>query len=141
MDLENPTAISKAQMDDWLREGVVEYLGVSDNVQEVLQNMDCVVLPSYREGVPRTLLEAASMSKPIITTNTVGCKEVVDDGINGYLCNVKDPLDLADKMEKMINLSPEERTAMGKAGREKMMREFDEKIVIKKYLDVIKSLT
>lgn len=140
LDAVNKTAISKEQMDEWVKNGYVEYLGVTDNVQEFIAKADCIVLPSYREGTPRTLLESASMAKPIVTTNTVGCKEVVDDGVNGYLCKVRDSKDLALKMEMMLGLSEEERIEMGKAGREKMMQEFDESIVINKYLNTIKEI-
>lgn len=137
LDVKNQTAISRQQMDQWVQEGVIRYLGVSDRVNEEIAEADCVVLPSYREGTPRTLLEAAAMARPIVTTDTVGCREVVDNGVNGYLCQVRDPEDLAAKIEKMINLSPEERTAMGQSSREKAVRDFDEKIVIKKYLAAI----
>ena len=127
-------------MEKWVKNGIITYLGVSDNVSEIIKNSDCVVLPSYREGLSRVLLEAASMAKPIITTDTPGCRDVVDDGINRFLCNVKDSKDLANKMEKMLNLSEDERIKMGKAGREKIIKEFDEKIVIEKYLKAIQEL-
>ena len=87
------------------------------------------------------MLEAAAMGRPIITTNVVGCREVVDDGINGYLCQPHNALDLAEKMESMITLSLNEKKEMGRRGREKMEREFDEKIVIRKYLNAIKEVT
>jgi glycosyltransferase involved in cell wall biosynthesis len=83
------------------------------------------------------LLEAAAMAKPIITTNVVGCKEVVVDGENGMLCEVKNSIDLASKMNKMLLLSEDQRTLMGKKGRLKMEQEFDEKIVIQKYVQAI----
>ena len=138
--VDNPTAIPKEKIKEWEEKGLVRYLGTTDNVGQEIAKADCVVLPSYyREGVPRVLLEAAAMEKPIITTNNVGCKETVDNGINGFLCEVKNPKDLADKMEKMLNLSEKERIKMGKAGRKKMEREFDEKIIIRKYLQLIKS--
>ena len=86
------------------------------------------------------LMESASMEKPLIATNVPGCKEVVDDGINGFLCEVRNSEDLASKMGKMLNLSEEERKEMGKAGREKMIKEFDESIVINKYLQTIKEI-
>ena len=141
LDVESPTAITQAQMDEWVKEGDVIYLGVSDHVQEVIANVDCMVLPSYyREGTPRTLLESASMEKPIITTDNVGCRDVVDDGINGYLCEVKNVDDLVKKMEMVLELSETERRRMGKAGREKIIQEFDEKIVITKYLQSIEKI-
>lgn len=141
LDVQNPAAISRAQMDEWVAEGVVNYLGVSDDIRTHLAEADCVVLPSYyREGVPRTLLEAAAMGRPIITTNAVGCREVVDDGVNGFLCQPRDVGDLTEKMERMIALSPEARAEMGRRGREKVERDFDEQIVINRYLEVIKQI-
>ncbi|MDD2791241.1 MAG: glycosyltransferase family 4 protein [Sulfurimonas sp.] len=138
LDAENNSAISKNKMQEWVDAGYVNYLGVSDNVKEEITKVDCVVLPSfYREGTPRILLESASMAKPIITTDNVGCRDVVDDGVNGYLCEVRNAQDLADKMEMMLTLSEDERVVMGQAGRVKMLNEFDEKIVIDKYLEAI----
>jgi len=136
----NPTAISEDEMKAWEEEGSVKYLGVSDDVKSLIAEADCIVLPSYREGLSRVLLEAGSMAKPIITTNVPGCREVVDDGINGYLCEVKDADSLAEQMEKMILLSDDQRIEMGKKGREKVIREFDEKIVIEKYKEAIGEL-
>jgi glycosyltransferase involved in cell wall biosynthesis len=106
-------------------------------VRGFIAQAHCIVLPSYREGTPRSLLEAAAMSKPIITTNVVGCKEVVLDGENGMLCEVKNAIDLASKMKEMLLLSKDQRRLMGQKGRLKMEREFDEKIVIRKYLKAI----
>ncbi len=141
LDVQNPAAISRSQMDEWVAEGFVRYLGVSDNVREEIAQADCIVLPSfYREGTPRTLLEAAAMARPIITTDSVGCRDVVEDGVNGFLCRPRDASDLADKMERMISMSQTERKAMGLRGREKVEREFDEKIVIDKYLAAIEAV-
>ena len=137
VDVQNPSAISRDEMDAWVALGLVNYLGVSDDVRAEIAAADCIVLPSYREGTPRTLLEAAAMGRPIITTDAVGCREVVDDGKNGYLCKVRDAPDLAEKMERMLNLTSEQRQQMSNHGRLKMEREFDEDIVIKKYLDAI----
>ena len=135
--VDNPTAIPKEQIDKWQKERLVKYLGTTDDVRNMIAMADCVVLPSYREGMPKALLEAAAMEKPLIATNIAGCKEVVEDGINGYLCKIRDAKDLADKMEKMLNLSKDKRKAMGKAGREKMIKQFDENIVINRYLETI----
>ncbi len=141
LDVDNNSSISHEQMDIWVKEGSVNYIGVSDNVKEEISKVDCIVLPSfYREGTPRTLLESASMAKPIITTDNVGCRDVVDDSVSGYLCKVRDVNDLVLKLEKMLNLSDDRRITMGKAGREKMINEFDEKIVINKYIKSIKEL-
>ncbi len=139
VDVQNPTAISNGQMIAWVEEGVVRYLGATDDVKPYLAEADCVVLPSYREGTPRSLLEGAAMGKPVITTDAIGCRDVVDDGVNGFLCKTRDVDDLAAKMMMMIRLSPESRAGMGQMGRKKMEREFDEKIVIDRYLTVIQS--
>jgi len=140
LDVQNPAAVSRAQMEAWVAQGAVSYLGVSDDVRAEIAAADCIVLPSYREGTPRTLLEAAAMGRPIITTDAVGCREVVDDGRNGYLCKVRDASDLAEKMRQILSLTLAQRQQMADHGRRKMEREFDEQIVIKKYLDVICNL-
>jgi glycosyltransferase involved in cell wall biosynthesis len=140
LDVQNPAAIPRTQINAWVAEGVVNYLGVVDDVRSRLAEADCIVLPSFREGIPRTLLEAAAMSRPIITTDATGCREVVDAGSNGFLCRPRDVEDLAAKMEQMLELTPEARTEMGRRGREKVEREFDEKVVIRKYLDAIDEL-
>lgn len=141
LDVENPSAITRKQINTWIDEDLVNYLGTSDNVKEHISKADCIVLPSfYREGTPRVLLESASMAKPIITTDNIGCKDVVDDNINGFLCEAKNSQDLADKMEMMINLSEEDRKVMGQKGRKKIINQFDEKIVIQKYLEAIKKV-
>ena len=141
LDVKNPAAISSEQIKEWVSEGVVSYLGVTDDVRPILASVDCVVLPSYRgEGAPRTLLEAAAMGRPVVTTDAVGCREVVDDGINGFLCKVRDAQDLAEKLERIIQLSPEERAAMGRNGRAKVEREFSERRVVMRYLETIETI-
>jgi glycosyltransferase involved in cell wall biosynthesis len=115
--------------------------GAVEDVRPYIAEADCVVLPSYyREGTPRSLLEAAAMEKPIITTDMPGCREAVEKGKNGYLCRVKDPEDLARKMIQFINLPAGEKVRMGRYGRRKMERQFDESIVIGKYLSTIRGL-
>ncbi len=133
----NPSSISKEEVENWVSNGIIEYLGYTDAVLEEIEKADCIILPSYREGLSRVLLEASSMSKPIITTNVTGCRDVVEDGHNGYLVPPKDSKSLALAIEKMINLSSQERYSMGKKGRIKVIKEFDEKIVIKDYLNII----
>jgi glycosyltransferase involved in cell wall biosynthesis len=141
LNVQNPSAVQKCDIESWEKEGVVKYLGSTDNVLQYYNESDCVVLPSfYREGVPRSLLEAASMELPIITTDHIGCRDVVEHGKNGFLCKMKDAQDLAEIMEMMILLTPEQREKMGREGRAKMEREFDERIVIEKYLSVVKEI-
>lgn len=141
VDVKNPAAISSEEMASWVEQGHVNYLGGSDDVRVEIASADCIVLPSYREGTPRTLLEAAAMGRPIITTDAVGCREVVDDGVNGYLCRVRDAGDLAEKMERMLSLPADERRQMGLRGRAKMEAQYDEKIVVRKYLEAIAAAT
>ncbi len=139
-DIEHKRGIKEELINDWIENNVIEYLGKTDDVRHFINNADCVVLPSYREGTPKSLLEAASSAKPIVATDVPGCREVVDNEINGLLCKIKDPIDLADKMEKMIGLSNEQLKTMGINGRKKMEDQFDEAIVINKYLNSIKEL-
>ncbi|MEP7250761.1 MAG: glycosyltransferase family 4 protein [Ginsengibacter sp.] len=129
--------ITHSQLQHWIEEGVIDYLGEKKDVRKFIAEADCIVLPSYREGTSNILLEAGSMEKPAITTNTTGCKEIVEHGVTGLLCNVKDDLDLADKMEQMIMLSEEQRISMGKKAREKIIKEYDKQIVIGAYLKAI----
>lgn len=140
LDVNNPSAVSKQDMQSWVDEGIVNYLGTSDSVEKEIAQVDCMVLPSfYREGVPKSLLEACAMGKPIVTTDNVGCRETVDDGINGYLCEPRSTTSLVEKLELMITHSHEQRLEMGLQSRTKVENEFDEKIVINKYLEAVKS--
>ena len=138
---ENRSAITEEQLQFWVESRIVDYLGASDDVRPYFAAADCIVLPSYREGTPRSLLEAASMARPIITTDVVGCREVVDEGYNGYLCQPKDPKDLASKMREIMQMNPQELREMGVRGREKMLRQFDETIVIERYIEVIRGVS
>lgn len=141
LDTGGQGSITKADFHDLIADAGIEYLGVSDNIQDLISDSDCVVLPSYyREGVPRILLEAASLAKPIITTDNVGCKDIVEDGNTGFLCKVRDSADLAEKMEKMLSLPLAVRNEMGARGRRKAELEFDEKIVVRKYQEAIKTI-
>lgn len=138
VDSNNPAAVSEKQICEWEAEGILNWLGKTDDVRPYIADSTCVVLPSYyREGTPKSLLEAASMGKPLITADSVGCRQTVDVGINGYLCQPRDAEDLADKMEKIILMTPEEIDIMGQESRKKMVREFDERIVISAYLKAI----
>lgn len=140
VDSENPNSIPRERIGDWEKNGVLKYLNRTDDVRPYLADADCVVLPSYREGVPHSLLEAAASARPIIASDVAGCKDIVDDNGNGLLCRVRNSQDLAEKMIRMVNLSPERRALMGENGRAKVVREFDEKIVIATYLNAIQQV-
>ncbi len=134
VDEANPNGIRSSELQQWVEEGVVAYLGTTDDVRPHLAQADCVVLPSYREGTSRALLEAAAMARPLIATDVPGCREALDDGVSGLLCRVKDAADLAARMAQFLDMPAHERAAMGAAGRRKMEREFDEALVINAYL-------
>jgi len=139
-DQGSPIAISKTQVEQWQRQELIHYMGETDDVAPFIEKADCIVLPSYREGMPLSLLEGASMCKGLIATDTPGCRDIVQDGVNGYLCKNKDGIDLADKMERYYHLSPDERRKMGEAGRQLVLRRFTREIVAGIYLDKIKTL-
>ncbi len=137
LNVDNPTAVQESQLNDWVQEGWVTYLGAVTDVRPVIANCDCVVLPSYREGMSTTLQESAAMSKPLIASDISGCKELVDDGKNGFLCRVKDINSLILCMERVIKLSPAERKAMGRNGRNKMIAEYSIDRVIAVYHETV----
>jgi glycosyltransferase involved in cell wall biosynthesis len=137
LDVANRTAVPRAAVERWVAEGLIEYLGHADDVRPYLRAADCVVLPSYREGLPRTLLEAAAMGKPLIATDVPGCRHVAEHGVNGYLCAARDPASLAEAMSKMLALPAAERHRLGAAARAKAEAEFDEQRVVERYLDAI----
>lgn len=135
---EHPDAISPEDLARWQAEGLIRYDGFERDVRPNLAQADCFVFPSfYNEGVPRSLMEAASMELPVITSNTKGCREVVIENETGFRCNSQDPFDLADKMEKMMQLSPSQRDIMGKKGREWVIQKFDVQKVIAEYADTL----
>jgi glycosyltransferase involved in cell wall biosynthesis len=135
---EHPDAVSFNLIQKWHKDGTINYLGETEDVRMYLKDTDCLVLPSYfGEGVPRILLEGASMGIPIITTDFVGCREVVDDGVNGFLCEVRNAEDLINKIEGFLSMSKIDRFKMGMEGRKKVLREFDEEIIIEHYLSAL----
>ncbi|MBC7873450.1 MAG: glycosyltransferase family 4 protein [Ferruginibacter sp.] len=129
--------VTEEELNGWIEKKWIVYHNQQKDVRPFMANADCVVMPSYREGMNNVLLEAASMQRPLIATNVTGCRDIVEDGVNGLLCRVRDGKDLAMKMEKMMSLPAAEREKMGIKGREKMIREFDKKIVIESYIQAI----
>ena len=130
--------VTKQQVQDWHSAGHINYRGFTDNVKQEIAEVDCVVLPSYyADGTPKSLLEAASMSKPIITTDTSGCRNVVEQGITGYLCKSRSAEDLANKMLKFMALTEQEKIKMGRAGRAKIIKEYSVEKVVQKYQQVV----
>lgn len=141
MDPQHRRGIPTAEIEGWIAEGLIEYMGTTDDVKPYIQAADCIVLPSYREGTPRTLLEASAMERPIIATNVAGCNNVVHDYYNGLLCKIKDADDLAHKIKEMASLPADMRMKMGKNGRELVLERFDERLVVNKYMGMIPAKT
>jgi len=133
LNVDNPMAVSESQLKEWTDSGVIDYLGSTTDVRPFIKDSTCVVLPSYREGMSVTLMEGASMGRPLIATNIPGCRELIEDGITGYLCKVKDAADLSFKMETLIALDDEGLSKMAMKSREKMVKEFGVNHVLPAY--------
>jgi glycosyltransferase involved in cell wall biosynthesis len=131
---DNRTAVSREQLAGWLEEGIVDYLGSTEDVRPYIEAADCLVLPSYREGLPRVLLEGSAMGKPVIATDVPGCRDVVEHRRTGLLCEVRSAEALAAAMREMVELAPAERANMGARGRERVEQEFCETKVIERYM-------
>jgi glycosyltransferase involved in cell wall biosynthesis len=133
IDKGNPMGIRLSQVQEWEKEGLINYLGETDDVRSSLERCDCIILPSYREGIPKALLEASAMELPVIATDVPGCRDVVEHEITGILVEAKSVSNLANAMEKMINMTQSERQELGMRGRRKMIEEYSEKKVIETY--------
>lgn len=127
----------KSQVEALEKEGIVKYHGFQDEPSPFYAASHCVVLPSYHEGMSNVLLEAAATGRAIITSNIPGCREAVNDGVTGFLCEKKNANDLMICMERFINMTQQEREEMGKSGHEKIVSEFEKSMVVEKALDVI----
>ena len=118
----------------------VRYLGRSDDVREQIREVDCIVHPSYHEGMSNVLLEGAAMGKPLIASNIPGCREVIDDGVNGFVFEPRCVDDLVDKLERFLSMDRNAWVKMGMKSREKVEREFDRNIVVNAYLEAIEEI-
>jgi glycosyltransferase involved in cell wall biosynthesis len=137
VDRGNRTAIRQQEVDAWVVEGVIEQLGTTDDVRPFIAAATAVVLPSYREGLPRSLLEGAAMARPLIASDVPGCRDVVEDGVTGFLCAVRDGVALATAMRRLLQLPPQQQLAMGEAGRRRVQERYSEALVVRAYLDVL----
>ena len=140
LDAPNRSAVPRGALEAWVAEGLIDYLGATDDVRPHIAAAHCLVLPSYREGLPRSLLEGAAMARPLIATDVPGCRHVVEDGANGYLCTVRDPAALAEAMLKMIGLPGPVRAAMGANARATVERRFSERAAVDPYLEVLDAI-
>lgn len=139
-DSSNKTAIGITELNDWIGQNLINYLGTTDHVESIMVGCDCVLLPSYREGMPRSILEAFAIGRPVIASDVPGCREIVEHNINGLLCKVKSSEDLSKKMLSMMQISQDERNILAKNARKKVESLFDEEIVINSYLKTINNI-
>jgi len=135
----NPESVPDDVLDKWKSDGLVTFHGHREKIEEQLSQIDIVCLPSYREGLPKALLEAASAGLPIVTTDTPGCREVVDDGVNGFLVPPQNTTLLAERLIELIE-NPDLRSQFGKAGREKVLNEFSVDKVVEETMSIYRSL-
>lgn len=140
IDKQKKDAVTMDQINEWQEEGILSYLGPLEDVKDELSKSHCSVLPTfYPEGLPKFLLESAAMGKIIVASNSPGCSEVVDDDINGYLCEPQSLSSLIKCLKKVIKLSDKERNEMSMKSRLKAEKMFSDKIIIEKYLNCIQN--
>lgn len=138
-DVDNVSSLSRDQLLSWAKEPGIEWLGPSDAMEQVYATVDCVVLPSYREGMPRSLLEAGAMGLPVVATRVPGCRHIVEDGFNGLLCEAGSSESLRRAMERMLSMTEEERALMGDNGRRRVVENFGEDRVVEATLRAVES--
>lgn len=140
VDAGNRTGISSSEVQRWESDGVVEHLGHVEDIRPFIGKATAVVLPSYREGLSRSLLEGAAMARPLIATDVPGNRQLVKHGVNGLLCKVRDARSLADAMREVGSMGPDQRAKMGEAGRQLVEGEYGVERVIRAYLDALAQL-
>lgn len=137
---QNCTAITQAELDGWLADDLLDYLGHTDDVRPALAAAHAVILPSYREGLPRSLLEAAATGRPLLASDVPGCRDVVEHGINGLLFPVRSAAGIAAAVRSFVGFSDSKRAAMGAAARRTAEQRFGEDQVIAAYLGEVRYL-
>ena len=139
IDKKNPTSLKKSTLEEWNDKKIIEWLGWVNDVNKILLETDILCLPSYREGLPKSLLEGAAIGLPLVTTNTVGCREVVLDGVNGYLVPIKESKKLSLAIQKLIE-DKELRLRMGKESLRIAKSEFSSEIINSQTLSIYDEL-
>ena len=139
LDNGNPAAVSENLLSEWIENQYVKYFGAAKDVRPFIAESDVIVLPSYREGMPRAVLEALSMGKAVITTDTAGCRETVKEGENGFLVPSKNIKDLSESMIKSCILGKDVLKKMGEKSRQKALKEFDENIINQQIMEIIQT--
>ncbi|HET9810782.1 MAG TPA: glycosyltransferase family 4 protein [Sphingomicrobium sp.] len=134
---DHPKAVAAVDLQPRIDDSTVELLGTTTDVRPFIGNADCIVLPSYREGLPRVLLEASAMAKPVIASDVPGCRQAVENEVTGLLCRVRSAQSLADAMLVVAAMTPEQRAAMGRRGRQKAEAEFSSEQVAAAYVEAL----
>lgn len=134
----NAASVSPETVQGWVQEGVLEYLGSADDVRPSIADSHCVVLPSYREGMPRVLMEAAAMARPVVTTNVTGCRDVVEDGVTGLLCAPQNAASLADACVRMMDR--DDLAGMADRAHDLAHERYDDRIIIAMYREVVQAV-
>lgn len=137
IDEQYPQPVMKQRIIEDQKKGLIDYLGVVNDVRKYIRRADCIILPSYHEGMSRVLMEAVAMSKPIITTDIAGCKDMVEEGVNGFLCKPRDVESLVEAIKKFMRLDPAQRKEMGARSRAIAESKFDVMDVIRVYESII----
>lgn len=137
LGVSNRTAITEAEVHQWQAEGIVEYLGVTDDVRPLIEQAHVLVLPSYREGMPRTVLEAAAMGRPAIVTDVPGCRHAIEPEVTGWLCHVRSADSLASEMRRVMAMPPSATQKAGNCARQRMEDQFSEELVVQAYLSCL----
>jgi len=140
IDKHNPSSVNPDELAKWVHEDIIDYKGYVKDVRKIISDSDCIVLPSYREAIARSITESMAMGKPVIATETAGCREAIDHGENGFLVPVKDTAALQDAMANMINMQNSELEQMGKNGREKTIAIFDDRIIANNIVQVVNQI-
>lgn len=136
-NISNKSAFNISTIENWKKNSSVQFLGHQDDVRSWIYKSDILVLPSYREGMPRTVLEAASCGRPAIVTDVPGCRQSIENNVTGWLCTVKSAEDLAKKMIACIEMNSVELEEYGKRARDRIEDSFSDRIVIQHYLDLL----
>lgn len=139
LGVSNRTAITEEEVSAWTAKGWIEYLGETDDVRPLIEQAHVLVLPSYREGMPRTVLEAAAMGRPAIVTDVPGCRHAIEPDVTGWLCEARNSRSLAHQMQRVLDMTSEQRQQAGDAARARMEETFSEERVVNAYLECLSS--
>lgn len=139
LGVSNRTAISEEEVHQWQMQGILDYLGVTDDVRPLIEQAHVLVLPSYREGMPRTVLEAAAMGRPAIVTDVPGCRHSIEPEVTGWLCEVRNAESLAEQMRHVIETDAASLQRAGDSARSRMEDQFSEEHVVHAYLECLPS--